>query len=96
MRATLRTVGSVTSLIVSLASVVRPLITLQVSVEASPVALRREGLSFGDVAAGLLEVGLEGRGEVGIGGFLDHFGKSVGDLLLHVESFLEAGDVKGA
>jgi hypothetical protein len=31
-----------------------------------------------------------------VGGFLDHGGECLGDLLLHVERLLEVGDVEGA
>ena len=39
--------------------------------------------------------GLQGRGQIGIGYFLDKVGKGLGNLLLHIERFLQIADVEG-
>src|SRR5580704_1380622 len=55
-----------------------------------------EAFDLGYVLLRLRKVVAEGGGELGIGRLLDHLGEGFGDLLLHVESLLEVGDVEGA
>ena len=69
--------------------------TLQVSVEASPVTLLRRRSTLLTCPPGLIEMTPQRVGELGVGGLLDHFGEGFDDLLLHVEGFLEVAGVEG-
>ena len=86
---------SVTSLIVSDASVVSQLITLQVSYHFTAIAFD-QALNLCNVSFRFFKVGPESRGEFRVGRLLNKVWKSFGDFPFHVQCFLEIGYVKGA
>ena len=74
---------------------VRPPITLQVSVAASPICFRSRLFNRGDVALSLVEVHAESVRQLRIARVVDQVGQRLCDLLLHVQSLLQIADVKG-